>query len=314
MRNLIKDQHGRVIRKLRVSLIDACNLRCFYCMPENAQFMPRKNLLSVDELETICSYLVARGIDEVRLTGGEPTMRREFDDIVRRLGRLELRKFGLTSNGLILKNKLPLLLESNCRHLNISLDSLQADKFHTIVRRRGFNEVFDCILTAKELGFDLKLNIVMIRGVNDDEILDFVKFSADYDIEIRFLELMRIGQVSNKENHKYISADEILERIKSYYGIQTSNVPFDSTSFVFSVSNGARVGFIASESKPFCGTCSRWRLTADGYLRACLMSEKGVKLRGVPLGLYPKLLDNVLSMKPTGRLESVGQNMNEIGG
>jgi cyclic pyranopterin phosphate synthase len=283
-------------------------------MPENAQFMPRKDLLSPGEIETISSYLVARGINEVRLTGGEPTMRREFDDIVGRLAKLDIKKFGLTSNGLILKKKLPLLLDSNCKHLNISMDSLNPEKFHKIVRRRGFNEVFDAIVEAKERGFNVKLNVVMIRGVNDDEILDFVKFSGDYDIEVRFLELMRIGQVSAKENHKYISADEILGRIKENYGIQSANVAYDSTSFVYDISNGGRVGFIASESKPFCGSCSRWRLTADGHLRACLMSENGVDLRGVPLALYPKLLDQVLAMKPTGRIESVPQNMNEIGG
>lgn len=314
MRNLIKDPHGRIIRKLRVSLIDACNFRCFYCMPENARFMARKELLTPEEIETICSYLTARGIEELRLTGGEPTMRREFDEIVGRLAKLAVKKFGLTSNGLILKNKLALLKDANCTHLNISLDSLRPERFNKIVRRNGFHDVLDCVLRAKEMGFALKLNVVIMRGVNEDEILDFVKFSADHGIEVRFLELMRIGQVAAKANHKYVSADDILQQIKGHYSVRSRKVAVDATAYSFEVSNGAMVGFIASESKPFCGNCSRWRLTADGHLRACLMSQKGVSLRGVPLGLYPQLLDQVLGMKPTGRLTSVGQNMNEIGG
>jgi GTP 3',8-cyclase len=311
---MLADTHGRVIRKLRVSLIDACNFRCFYCMPEKSGFMPQSKLLNADEIFAITSALVERGIEEVRITGGEPTIRTDFREIVSKLAQLDLKKLGLTTNGYFLDRHIDFLNEVNCRHINVSLDSLNADKFNKITRRKAFDRTFANILDSQQAGLPIKLNVVLMRGVNDDEIMDFVKFSEAHRIPVRFLEVMRIGQVCSSSNDLFMAADQAIDVIGQHRDLAVLEVPRDSTSFNFKTSDGGEIGFIASESRPFCGNCSRWRLSADGFLRACLMSQKGVKIGGVPLSDYPQLITDVLAMKPTGRIVQIEQNMNQIGG
>ena len=157
----LMDHIGRRIRKLRVSLVDACNFRCFYCMPEDSRFMHPSKLMKVDEMVGIVGHLVEHGIDEVRLTGGEPTLRREFPEIVQRISQLPLAKLGLTTNGYILSQYLEMLKASRCHHLNVSMDSLQADKFNRITRRDSFDAVYAAVMTAREMAFDLKINCVL---------------------------------------------------------------------------------------------------------------------------------------------------------
>lgn len=310
----IIDPIGRVIRKLRVSLVDACNFRCFYCMPDDPKFLDYKKLLSAEELEAIVGELVRRGIQEVRLTGGEPTVRRDFKNILIRFAKLPIHKLGLTSNGFYLERFIPNLIDAKCHHINISLDSLKSEKFNKIVRLKAFDQVMSAILASRDAGLHTKINVVLTGGVNDDEILDFCEFAAKEDVEVRFLELMRIGQVADKENHSLVSHEHILKTIATKHSYRPMTVARDSTAKMYLLSNGARIGVIASETVPFCGNCSRWRLTADGKLRACLMSEAGVNLKGVGFEDYGELLDKVLKLKPTGRILSVAQNMHEIGG
>jgi cyclic pyranopterin phosphate synthase len=310
----LEDPHGRIIRKLRVQLTDACNFRCFYCMPEGTRFRPAGELLAPGEIAAICRILNGMGIDEIRVTGGEPTVRPEFDRIMSLLGEIPWGKFGLTSNGFLLKPKLPMLKALGCRHLNISLDSLDADRFRAITGSPRFDVVRDAILSAREMGFDVKVNAIVFRGKNDGELAAFARFSARYDVEVRFLELMKVGPAADQSGDLFVPADEMLERLRETEELIPQEVPPDSTAFAFRTASGARLGFIASESKPFCGACSRLRLSATGRLRACLFSEAGLDLRGKDAFDYPEILQRVMALKPTGRLPRIRQPMNQIGG
>lgn len=310
----IEDKYLRHIHKLRVQLTDACNFRCFYCMPENIKFKKRNELLSADEIINISSELVNLGIDEIRVTGGEPTIRAEFEEIMLGLSALPLNKLCLTTNGFNLTEKLDFLKTTNCHYINISLDSLNEEKFKNITKTKYFNQVIEGILKSQELGFNTKINVVVSRGVNDNELLDFINFSAENDIEVRFLELMKIGPAYQMNPDLFISANEMISQIKEHYELKKIKVSKDSTSFNYSTSSGARIGFIASESQPFCNTCSRLRLSATGKLRACLMSENGIDLRHLNKSDYSQVIKDVIDMKPIGRIDHIEQSMNQIGG
>ena len=313
-KSVLVDVHGRQIRKLRVQLTDACNFRCFYCMPLTPEFLPSSALLSSDELIDICSALVDFGINEIRVSGGEPTLRKDFEAIVRGLSDLPLGKLGLTTNGFLLKGKLDFLKQTRCQHINISLDSLRAERFHEITKTKYFQKVYDAVIQTKAKGFKVKVNTVVMRGINDDEIMDFVAFSADHDVEVRFLELMKIGCSNQNHSLYFVPAQEIIKRIEEFEILLPQPVNRDSTSFNFTTTSGAKVGFIASESQAFCSFCSRLRLTAAGKLRACIMSEAGVNLRGVKRELYPEIFKTVLRMKPFTRIDYIKQPMYQIGG
>ena len=312
--SILRDAHGRHLHKLRVQLTDACQFRCFYCMPENAKFMPASRLMPAKDLVSICRNLVDCGVDEIRLTGGEPLLRKEFEEIVLGLSELPLKKLGLTTNGQLLKEKLNFLRSTKCQSLNISLDSLKEERFKQITRRGELSVIREAVEMAAFLGFEVKVNTVVFRGVNDDELLDFVSFSQCLGVEARFLEYMNIGPMYSENENLFVSADEMIERIGKNETLTPLTVPNDSTSFVYRTDGGARIGFIASESKPFCQHCSRLRLTSDGQLRACLMSSEGKDLLGKKMSEYPELLRNVIAMKPYERLEKTDQPMYQIGG
>ena len=308
------DNYGRRIRKLRVSLLDACNFRCVYCMPLDPVFMDSSRWLSPEEIERVCATLVDFGLEQIRLTGGEPTLRDDFRDIVLRLSSLPLDKLGLTTNGWNLAKELDFLSDTNCKHINISLDSLTKETFTRITRRDNFDKVLDSVLSAKRLGFHVKINTVLMKGINDHEIFDFIKFSAENDVEVRFLELMSIGQVSGSKDKLFVPASDIIQMISNTEELTAEHNECDSTSFNYKTSSGASIGFIASETLPFCSNCSRWRLSADGFLRACLMSEKGIYIRGVEPGDCISKLNELLMMKPYRKIERVEQDMYKIGG
>jgi cyclic pyranopterin phosphate synthase len=302
-----------MMRKLRVSLTDACQYRCFYCMPENPVFTANAKLLSAAEYGAICGTLVEHGIEELRVTGGEPTVRPEFREILETLAKLPAKRLSLTSNGQLLERHLEFLRGVGCTHLNISLDSLDAGRFERITGGGDFRKVMACIEKAAGMGFEIKVNAIVFRGVNDDELGDFARWSAASRIEVRFLEYMKIGDYA--ENwRRFMTADEMIAKLEETTTLYPVAVPRDATAFVFETTEGGRLGFIASESKPFCGSCSRLRLSATGTLRSCLMSEQGLSLRHVDPSEYPGLLRRVLAMKPAGRLEHITQSMHEIGG
>ena len=177
--NKLIDSYGRRIRKLRVSLLDACNFRCFYCMPEDVKFKSHKDWLSTEEILNISSLMVGYGVEQIRLTGGEPLMRKGFREIVTGLSDLPLQKLGFTTNGFYLERELDFLKDTNCKHINISLDSLNEDKFNVITRKKSFHKVYPAILKAANSGLKVKVNTVLLKGINDNEILDFFVKSGD---------------------------------------------------------------------------------------------------------------------------------------
>ncbi len=309
------DSSGRVMRKLRVSLTDACQYRCFYCMPGNPSFTKNADLLSPAEYRAICGELVDRGIEELRVTGGEPTVRPEFREIMTALSEIPAKRLSLTSNGQLLERHLEFLRGIGCDHLNISLDSLDAGRFERMTGGGDFRKVMHCIERASAMGFRLKINAVVFRGINDDELSEFARWSAAMGLEVRFLEYMKIGPGHREHwETRFIAAADMIASLERDFALLPASVPVDSTSFVFDTPEGARLGFIASESRPFCASCSRLRLSATGVLRSCLMSERGLSLRSVPSSGYDVILPSVLAMKPGGRIHHVDQAMHEIGG
>ena len=311
---VLTDQHGRTIRKLRVSLTDKCNLRCHYCMPVDATFMEEGRFLSPAEYEEFVAELVGYGLEELRLTGGEPLVRSSFPEIADRLGALPLKKIGLTTNGVLLKRALPVLKRNRILHLNVSLDSLDAENFRKITNGNRLPLVLDGIESAVREGFHVKINVVAMRGVNDHEFPDFVELGKRLGVEVRFLELMRIGFALKEQANQFISAAEIMRSLQPRYSFRPQSREKDSTSVNYVTACGAEVGFIASESQAFCGQCSRWRLSADGVLRACLLKDDGLSVRHTSPEQRADIYARVLGMKPFLRPKEVMHQMNAIGG
>lgn len=308
------DPHGRKIRKLRISLTDKCNLRCHYCMPIDSSFMDEKKYLPQDEMIQIIRELTEYGLEEVRLTGGEPLMRRSFSEIINELSKLELKKLSLTTNGILLGKYLENLKTNQVNHLNISLDSLNHTNFHKITNGNFLSLILKNIELAQRLNFSLKINVVLMNGVNDHELFDFVDYAKLSGIEVRFLEVMNIGEARINQKNQFISSSQIIERLKTRYELKHITKESDSTSFNFLVDNIAEIGFIASESNAFCGKCSRWRLSADGIMRACLFKNDGINLKDTTPFERQDSYQSLLGMKPILRPREVHHLMNQIGG
>jgi len=308
------DKHGRRMRKLRISLLDACNLRCLYCMPEHPTFMPKKDWASAKDLVRISSNLVSLGIEEIRLTGGEPLLRQDFIEIAKELSILPIKKLGLTTNALMLAPYLKPLQDTNLKYINISLDSLDAKNFYSITRRNEFDTVTGTILAAKRLGFIIKINAVIMKGVNEHELPSFVKWSAENDIPVRFLEVMNVGVMKSQFRERFLPASDMMTMLRADYQLNALNDMPDSTARNFRVSNGATIGFITSESNPFCTGCSRLRLTPKGQIRPCLFMKEGIDLKPLAPEDYPVALASTLSLKPIGRIPHQPQPMYQIGG
>ena len=266
------------------------------------------------EIKILADILVSYGIDEIRLTGGEPTMRSDFIDIVEELSELNLKKLAVTSNGIFLKKHLPHLKKTKCQHINFSMDGTNKDVFFKMTGSNKFDKVFASVLKAKELDFNVKVNVVLMKGFNDHEIENFVEFSGKYKIEVRFLELMRIGLARKNFDRHFLSAKEVMRTLERISYLLPINRPIDSTSFNFKLSNGASIGMIASESRPFCGGCSRLRLSATGKIHPCLMMNQGFCLKNKTREEIKSILENTMALKPIDRIYQVERPMNQIGG
>ncbi|XP_060938341.1 molybdenum cofactor biosynthesis protein 1 isoform X2 [Limanda limanda] len=281
----LTDNFGRRHSYLRISLTEKCNLRCQYCMPEDGvKLTPRSQLLSTSEVLTLARLFVQEGVDKIRLTGGEPLIRPDIVEIISELKKLKgLKTVAVTTNGMNLARLLPKLKDAGLDLINISLDSLVPVKFEFIVRRKGFHKVMEGIDKAIEMGYNpVKVNVVIMRGFNEDELLDFVALTEKKPLEVRFIEYMPFD--GNKWNFKkMVSYQEMLDRIKQQWPklepLQTE--PTD-TAKIFKVQGfKGQVGFITSMSEHFCGSCNRLRITADGNLKVCLFGNSEVSLRDV---------------------------------
>jgi len=283
--HFLTDLHGREHDYLRISISERCNLRCRYCMPEEGvPLTPSQNLLSADEIVRIASIFVSEGVKKIRLTGGEPLVRGEVVSIVERLAALPgLQTIGMTTNGVTLARRLPALKKAGLTHLNISLDTLVPEKFEFVSRRpmAAHSKVMKAIDTSLQLGFEpVKVNCVVMRGLNEDEIINFVEKTRHHNIDVRFIEYMPFD--GNRWNtDKMVPYQEMLEIIrKSFPSFQRVEDAPNDTSKGWKVPGFlGQVGFITSMSEQFCGTCNRLRLTADGNLKVCLFGNAEVSLR-----------------------------------
>ncbi len=282
------DRFGRVHTNLRVSVTDRCNLRCFYCMPDgNVAFLPKPELLTYEEIERVVRVAVGLGVNKVRLTGGEPLVRRDLPTLVAKLAEIPDLSLGLTTNGILLADMARPLYDAGLRRLNVSLDALDAATFRAITRRDGFEKVLEGIAAAQAVGFEsIKVNAVAVRGLTEDQVVPFGRFARESGCEIRFIEYMPLDADRAWEREKVLFADEILrllaERVRPL-------VPLDgdghspATEYEFDDGVG-RIGIIASVSRPFCESCNRFRLTSDGKARACLFSLEETDLRSLLRG------------------------------
>lgn len=278
----LTDTFGRQHTYLRISLTEKCNLRCQYCMPEEGvSLTPKDRLLSAEEILRIARLFVSEGVDKVRLTGGEPMIRKDLEYIVESLAELGVKQIGLTTNGLLLKRRLADLQNAGLTHLNVSLDTLIPQKFELITRRRGWERVMDGIDLALDLGFSpVKVNCVIMRGKNEEELTNFVELTRHKDIDIRFIEYMPFD--GNKwVDKKMVSYTEMLENIAQVHpNLVKINDKANDTSKAYKVPGFVgQIGFITSMSENFCGTCNRLRITADGNLKVCLFGASEVSLR-----------------------------------
>ncbi|XP_051144447.1 GTP 3',8-cyclase, mitochondrial-like [Andrographis paniculata] len=281
--DVLIDSFGRRHTYLRISLTERCNLRCQYCMPaEGVELTPNPNLLSQDEIIRVANLFVSSGVTKIRLTGGEPTVRKDIDQICSRLSKLDgLKSLAITTNGIILANKLPRLKECGLSLLNISLDTLVPAKFEFMTRRKGHERVLKSIDAAIELGYSpVKVNCVVMRGFNDDEICDFVEMTREKPINVRFIEFMPFdGNVWNEK--KLVSFAEMMDIVdKRYTGLRRIKDHHTETAKNFSIDgHQGTVSFITSMTQHFCAGCNRLRLLADGNFKVCLFGPSEVSLR-----------------------------------
>lgn len=285
---MLRDAHNRTIRDLRVSLTDRCNFRCFYCLPDGEPPLARKEtLLSFEEIAYISEIFVSLGIEKIRLTGGEPLLRKDIDKLVVQLARLKpaLQDIALTTNGFDLPRKAQKLKAADLDRVTISLDSLKAERFHEITGVNGLERVLAAIDSARENGFDpVKINAVLVRGCNDDEILDFARFAREHGLSMRFIEFMPLDSGHDWSREMVVSGREIRENIETVYPLklkETSRGSGTSWKYVFADGAPGEIGLISPVTEMFCGECSRIRLTADGQIRTCLFSTTEHNLRDV---------------------------------
>ncbi len=285
------DRFGRVHNNLRISVTDRCNIRCFYCMPaEDVQFLPKQQLLTFEEIERVVRIGVALGIDRLRLTGGEPLVRRDLPLLVAALSQIPgIVDIGLTTNGMLLSELAQPLRQAGLRRLNISLDALDPEVFRRVTRRDGYEQVLAGIEAARSAGFSpIKLNAVSVRGLTEDQIEPFGRLARDTDTVVRFIEFMPLDADSQWQRDRVLTAAEILQRLEHAFGplrpvaaeggqvVTDGKAPAEDYEFV---DGRGRIGLIASVSQPFCASCNRFRVTADGRLRNCLFSHEETDIR-----------------------------------
>jgi cyclic pyranopterin phosphate synthase len=280
------DRFGRRIESMRISVTDRCDLRCFYCIPdEEIEWLPREELLSLEEMARLARIAVACGIRKVRITGGEPLLRRNLDALIRELAAIDgLGAIALTTNATSLEKRADALFAAGLQRINISLDSLRRETFLRLARRDRLEQVLSGIDAAEAAGMKpIRINTVPIRGINDDEVMDFVRLARERDFECRFIEFMPLERGSTWGPDRLVPGAELRERISAVHAI-VPDTTIDSTQpsrdYLFADGAPGKVGFIDPVTRPFCRQCNRIRMTADGKLRTCLFSLDEVDVIG----------------------------------
>ncbi len=323
------DRFGRNIHYLRISLTDHCNLRCVYCMPEEMTFRPNAEMMQDDELLLLVRLFASLGIDKIRLTGGEPTVRAHIVPLVKEIASTPgIRTVTMTTNGILLGKLAKPLKEAGLQRVNISLDTLDPDKFRRLTRWGTFEQVWEGIRASEEAGLTpIKLNAVVVRGYNEKDVVDLAQLTYEHDWQVRFIEMMPFAGATELQQTQVVTTREMIERIEQALGkleaVREGELDGEARVYRLPGAKG-EVGFISTVSMPFCASCTRARLTADGKLRLCLLREKEVDLLtplregATPADLRRLILDGIWQ-KPWGHGLAEGsvplnRVMSEIGG
>jgi cyclic pyranopterin phosphate synthase len=280
----VLDTFRRPLRNLRISVTDRCNLRCQYCMPEkDYQWLPRRDILDFEEIGRLVDVFADAGVERLRLTGGEPLVRRDLGELVRILaGKPRIRDLALTTNGVLLAQEARGLAEAGLHRVTVSLDTLRPERFHALTRFDELARVLSGIEAAAAAGFSaLKIDTVVIRGINDDELVPLLEYGRRVGAEVRFIEYMDVGGATRWSLEKVVSRLELLDRLQRHYGsIEPIDEKTSAPADRFRIPDGAVFGIISSTTAPFCSSCDRSRLTADGLWYLCLYGARGTDLRG----------------------------------
>ena len=278
----LADRFGRPMRSLRISVTDRCNLRCQYCMPEPEYvWLPRESLLTFEEISALTDAFMDEGVDRVRITGGEPLLRRDLPVLIEKLSEKRIRDLALTTNGILLKGHAAVLRAAGLHRVTVSLDTLHRDRFRALTGSSDFDAVLAGIDAAAAAGFSpLKIDTVIIRGVNDDELVQLIEFGRRAGAEVRFIEYMDVGGATRWSPASVVPRAEMLETISRHYGgVLAVGGQGSAPAERFLLPDGTTFGIIASTTQPFCGECDRARLTADGIWLLCLYASGGTDLR-----------------------------------
>ncbi|MGM0766550.1 MAG: GTP 3',8-cyclase MoaA [Pseudomonadota bacterium] len=303
----LTDRFGRTVNYVRLSVTDRCDFRCVYCMAEEMTFLPRQQVLTLEEIARVARTFVSLGTEKIRLTGGEPLVRKDILELVKEIGSYGLRDFAMTTNGSQLPTMAEPLRKAGLKRLNISLDSLDADKFHRITRTGRLSQVLEGIDAARDAGFEgIKLNTVVMKGGNDQEVPELVEFARKKKVDITFIEEMPLGEISDHDRGQVLcTSDEVRDIIiQRHELIPTPEDSGGPARYYRMPDSSSRVGFISPHSHNFCSTCNRVRVTVEGRLLLCLGNEHSVDLRRVLRG-HPVTDDrlretiiNAMDLKP----------------
>jgi cyclic pyranopterin phosphate synthase len=279
---MLQDTLGRPLRNLRLSVTDRCNLRCEYCMPEaEYEWLPREDVLHFEEISALVDVFLALGVDRLRLTGGEPLLRREMPALVRMLsGKPGLGDLAMTTNGVLLADHIDALAAAGLRRITVSLDTLHADRFKALTRFDELARVHEGMAAASRVFGRFKIDAVVIKGVNDDELVDLIEYGKTAAAEVRFIEYMDVGGATKWSPARVVTRQEMLAQLAARYGtitpiVEESSAPADR----YALPDGTTFGIISSTTEPFCKSCDRSRLTADGMWYLCLYAAQGIDLR-----------------------------------
>jgi len=279
---VLTDSYGRVARKLRISVTDRCNFRCQFCMPTHPIWLPHSEILTFEEIHRVASLFVGMGVENIRLSGGEPLMRRDIEQLVKLLAGIPgIRNFSMTTNGFLLAEKAAALKRAGLRGITVSLHSMKPERFSEITGGGPYDKVIQGIKAAKSNGFKpLKINAVIIRGCNEDEIADLASLATEGDVTVRFIEYMPFDGQRHWGMDKVVSGKEIVERIRERYELVPAPRPAGSTAQLYRFEDGSgEIGVITSITQPFCSDCDRIRISADGKIVPCLFDKTGFDLR-----------------------------------
>ncbi len=311
------DSFGRTVRDLRISITDRCNFRCTYCMPaEGMNWLPREELLTFEEIERVARVCTSRlGFNGIRLTGGEPTVRAHLPILVQRLAALGV-DLAMTTNGVALPLLVDELKSAGLNRLNISCDSLNRDRFYQMTRRDDLPRVLEGIKAAQRAGFSpIKINVVLIRGVNDSEIVDFARFGRDNNVGVRFIEFMPLDADDAWTNDQVVPSSEVIATINEVFALERRNHGAEPAARWAYVDGLGDVGVIASVTEPFCGDCDRVRITAEGKFCTCLFATDEFDLRAIMRGSLPAgQIDDALEaeVRRAVGLKWAGHSINQV--